>query len=360
VDVDQAARVHAAPQPQAAVDPLGRQGPQCGPLGGGAVAAAGVPCGYQGVQEGDVLAPAGEVPAAPQPQGLIDGGLEVPVGRLVVPVLVRGPHVDPLARQPVVFEQVPIPGLELPLRRQVADRRREAVAAVPPGHPAECPQGVLEPVRQRLKRLRRTHRHRLPVRVRQDEVVHQVVERLALDGHGEWAHGREVGGRKIAGLVHLAEHRLPARAGRGPPGPHPPLERPPVAVVEPPGVLGLDPVEQGLGLEPGFGRQPARDRRPDVGERVRTGAIRPGLTGRAGQGAPGAVLACGLVVHARPPGGSCQRRSRVQIAEQPADLGIRDHGTPPTSRRGELAGSPRNAKRESWRSGVLVVAGREK
>jgi hypothetical protein len=329
VDVDQAARVDATVQPQATRQPGRRQRPQRCQFLGQTRATAGVARRHHALQEGDVLVAAGEVATPPHQERLAHGRLEVAVRRLAVAVLVRLADVDPLARHAVMAEQIAVARLELPLRRQVVDRRAEAVAAVPPRHAAQLPKRVLQPLRQRLERLRGTDAHRLPVRVGQDEVVHQVIERLPLDGHAERVHGREIGRGQIAGGVDLAEHHLAARPGHRSPGLHAPLERTAMAVGELPGVLGPQPVEQGLGPQPRFGLQPRRHLGPDRGERVESRAIgpRPFAVGR--QSSRRAIPTGRRLVHACPPGGLCQRRPRRQIAKQLADLAVRNHRKSP-------------------------------
>jgi hypothetical protein len=74
---------------------------------------------------------------------LIDGGLEVPVRRLRIAILVGLPDIDPLAGHTVVRQQIPIACLKLAGRRQVVHRRRQAVGAVSPRHAAEFPKCVL-------------------------------------------------------------------------------------------------------------------------------------------------------------------------------------------------------------------------
>jgi hypothetical protein len=102
LDVNQAAGVDAAADLQATVDPRIGQFAEPGQFLGEAVATAGVATLHHVLEEGRVLGAAGEVAAAAQEQRLIDGGLEVPVRRLSVAVLVRLADVDPLARHAVV------------------------------------------------------------------------------------------------------------------------------------------------------------------------------------------------------------------------------------------------------------------
>jgi hypothetical protein len=115
-------------------------------------------------------------------QRLVHGRLEVPVRRLAVAILVRLADVDPFARQAVVFQESPITGLKLPLGRQVIDGRAQTVAAMPPRHAAEFPQRVLETVGQGLKRLRLADGHRFPIRIREHEVIRQVLKAFPENG----------------------------------------------------------------------------------------------------------------------------------------------------------------------------------
>jgi hypothetical protein len=337
-EVDQAARIDPAPLHRPTGQPRVGQRFQRRHLLGETVPPAVIPRAHQVAEERRVLVAGGEVATPAEEQGLIDDRLEVAVGRLGVAVLVRLAGVDPLAGQPVVVEQVAVAGLEFPRRRQVVDGRRQAVAAVLAGHPAEFPQGVLQAVGERLERLGRAHRHRLPVRVREDEVVHQVVERPTGDGDAEAVHASEVGRGQVAGRVHLAEDGQLGRSDGGPPLPHPPLERAAVGVEELAGVPPAEPVEQGLGHQPRLGPQSLLDLRPDGGERVEPGAVGAGQLGAgAGQWGAVAVATGGLVGHPCPPGRVGQRDSLVEKVPQPADLAVRDHRSPPSSRRLPMA-----------------------
>lgn len=333
VDVDQAARIDPAPQAQATVDARRRQRTQRGQLLIEALPATGVARCHEGLQELDVLRSAGEVATAAHQEGLIDGGLEVAVGRLVVAVLVRSSHVDPLTDQAVVIEQLPVARVELTLGREVVDGRRQTVRAVALGRATEFPQGVLDAVGEGLERLRGAERDRLPVGVTEHEVVHEVFERLSLDGDRQPVHGGEVRGRQITGVVHLLELDVASGTVSGLPLSDPALECASVGVVELTGMLGPDPREERLGGESWLVDQPNGDRIPNVGKGIGARAVGArGLVG-AGERAACLVLACGLVVHVRPPGGGGEGRSAGQFAEQLAHLGIRDHRTPP--RRGQ-------------------------
>ena len=118
VDVDQAPGIDAAPHlPEAALTLLG-QFLQSRDLFGEPIPPAFVADPHHASQEARVLLAAGEVPAAPQEQRLVDGGLEVVVRRFGVAVLVRLPGVDPLPRQAVVSQQIAVAGAD----SRVADR----------------------------------------------------------------------------------------------------------------------------------------------------------------------------------------------------------------------------------------------
>ncbi len=86
------------------------------------------------------------------------------------------------------------------------------------------------------------------------------------------------------------------------------------------GVLALQPVEHGLGLQAGVEGQLLLDARPDLGERV--GSRPPGMRHAhlAGQPAEPAVLARGLVVEAGLGGGLGLGQSLVVQAAETADL----------------------------------------
>jgi hypothetical protein len=136
VQVNQTSRVHPTADFQARRQPLIGQIPQRSPFLGEPIGASGVARLHDALQEVHILLACGEIPAATQQQCLIDGGLEVPVGRFGVAVLVGLPDVDPLAGQAVVGQQVAVSGLELPRRRQVVHCGTQAVAAMPSWHPA--------------------------------------------------------------------------------------------------------------------------------------------------------------------------------------------------------------------------------
>jgi hypothetical protein len=331
-DVDRAPRVHPHLDPARRLEPTRRQRTQVLHLPGLLLPAVRVQLAEQVAEVVLVRRAAGEVPAAAEHQLLVEGLLEPPVPLLHVPVLVPVPGPDRLPLQAVVPQQRLVPLCELRTRRPPRDRGREPVGAVDGRHPAQLRQGVLQPVGQRLERLGEADGPGLPVRVRQDEVVDQVVERLAVDRDPQVGHVREVGGAQPAGRVDLGEEHLLRRAVGGPPRLDPPLEGAELPVREPPGVLPLELPEQGQRLQPRVEGQSFLDAGPDVGERVRVGTPRVRHPYLAGEPAEPAVLACGLGIHPGPGGGESGGRALRVQPPQPTDLLIgREHAEPSTT-----------------------------
>jgi hypothetical protein len=216
-DVDGAATVHPHPDALVGVETPPRQRPQQGQLLDQSRPPALVPLGEQLPQERLVRRPAGEVPAAAEHQGLVQRPLELPVALLHVAVLVRLRRVDRLPLQAVVPQQrlvAPLEGRPIAARR---DRGRQGVGAMHLGHAAQLGQGVLQAVAEALEALGEADGAGLPVGVGQHEVVDQMGERLAVDGHPQAAGVREVGGAQVAGLVDLAKEHLLGRPVQGAP-----------------------------------------------------------------------------------------------------------------------------------------------
>jgi hypothetical protein len=215
--VDGAATIHPHPQPLAGVEALPRQWPQQGQFLDQPRLPDPIPLHEQLPQECLVGRPAGEVPAAAQHQGLVQRPLELPVALLHVAVLMRLRRVDRLPLQAVVPQQrlvTPLKGRAITAGR---DRGRQGVGAMHLGSAAQLGQGVLQALAEALEALAEADGAGLPVGVGQHEVVDQVREGLAVDGHLQAAGVREVRGAQLAGLVDLAEEHLLGRAVQGPP-----------------------------------------------------------------------------------------------------------------------------------------------
>lgn len=171
--------------------PLGQR-PQHGQLFGQPRPAPHVTPREHFAQERLIGCSAGEIATAPQQQRLLDRFLKVPMRRLAVAVLMRAAGVGPRSLQAIVLQKPRVPRMKLAPVREVVHRRAQPVSAMPPGNAREFPQRVLQTFAERFQALRQTNRRRLPVRVGQHRVVHQMVERLTGDGHAQLVHVREV------------------------------------------------------------------------------------------------------------------------------------------------------------------------
>ena len=104
---------------------------------------------------------------------------------------------------------------------EIAERRREAVAAVFLRYAAESPQGVLQTLGQSDEALAAQHHlGMLPAGERQTEVIEPVIERDTGDADAEIGHVGEVRQSLLTGRMLLAKDHLPLRAmlrlpGRG-------------------------------------------------------------------------------------------------------------------------------------------------
>ena len=220
------------------------------------------------------------------------------VRRFDVAVLVRLADVDTLRLDLVVIHQVAVTRAKLAVVREVVDRRAEAVGAVLARHAPQSPKRFLQPSAERLERLGETDRHRLPIRIRQREVIEHVVKRLPGDRHTQRVHAREIRRPQPARVMDLREHHLPARAMLRSPVANPTLERTPLRFGEPPGIAVLQPAEERHGTQPRLGLQPSLHLRPDFGERVHPRPPRPRQSAGRRQPFRVPIFPCRLLVHA--------------------------------------------------------------
>ena len=271
---------------------------------------------------------------------------------LHVAVLVRMARLDRLAREAVVPQQCLVTLRE---RRRAfssrRDRRRQPVRPMPLRHAAQFPQSVLQAVAEALVALGEADRPRLPVRVRQHEVIDQVVERHAEDGHAQLGAVREIAGTQPSRVMDLGEEHFFGRSLQGAPLLEASLQGPHLAVSEASGEASLQVGEQGLGLQSRVESELRFELRPDLGERVGPRAIVPlHASHLTGQLAEPAVLARGLGVHA----GLVSRASLGQSLKiEPSEsshLVIGEHPEPPVR-----VGS--DQRRTTAGAGNLVVVG---
>ena len=319
-DADGTPRIHLRLDAARRLEPSRRQRTQVFHLQGLLLNAVGVQLAEQIPEVILVRLAAGEVATDAEHQLLVEGLLEAPVPLLDVAVLVPVSGLDRLTFEAVVREQRPIPLGERRPGRARRDGGREPVGAVNRGHAAEFRQGVLQPVGECLERLGEADGAGLPVRVGEDEVVEEVIERLAGDGHSQTGHVREVGGAQSAGRVDLGEEHFLRRTAHRTPRFDSPLEGAELPVGEASGVFPLELPEQGQRLQPRVEGQSLDDAGPDGGERVRVSAPRVRHPYLAGEPAEPAVLACGLGIHPRPDGGDRRGYSPRDQPPQPTNL----------------------------------------
>jgi hypothetical protein len=313
----------------------------------------------QPLQKKIVVGSAREIPAATQHQGLIDRLLEAMMTLLDVAILVAMTRLDLLRRHATVRHQSFVTLRELFLVRRVVDCQTHPVGAMPLGHGAQLPQRVLQPFAQALEALREADRRRLPVRVRQDEVVHQMVETLLLDRHAQFVHRREVRRAQPAWLMHLREEHLLGRPARGTPELDVPLQRPQLVVGKTPRITPLQLAENRFGLEPRIAFEQVVDLAPDRLERIGPGRPIVRLGVFTGQLAQIAVFACRLLIHVREPRCPNDRAVIQKDLKQLADLFVSDHRKPPCAKslRSIYAVSC-NGKSNCRRRAVSIVPGR--
>ena len=161
------------------------------------------------------------------------------------------------------------------LIRMVVDRRGQTIRAMPLGHAAELPERFLNPRAQGLERFGKTQRNRLHVRVRQHAMKQRVIKAMPGDRDPQIIHHREVAGRQSPRMMHLLEYHGFSRSLEAAPFGHPSLESSPGGIGKLPRVFLLEPFQQRLGLEAGFGFQPRLNLVPNLLERIDARAVLP-------------------------------------------------------------------------------------
>jgi hypothetical protein len=328
--VDRAAAIHPHAPPLTRLQPPRRQRPQQRHFLRQPPAPVGVELPEQLPQERLVRRSAGEVPAATQQQRLLQRPLELAMTLLDVTVLVGTTRLDRLPLQAIVPQQSLVTVGERGPPGPWRHGGRQPIGAVQPRHSPQFPQGILQPVAEALVALGEADRPRLPVRVRQHEVVDQVIERRTLDRHVQVGAVGKIAGRQPAGVMHLGEEHLLGRPLHGPPLLDVPLQGAQLSIGEAARETPLQVGEQRFGLQTGVEGQLVSELGPDVGERVGPGtpvAIHAfDLTGQLTQAA---VLACRLGVDAGFGGRQLLGDAVTVEAEELAYLRIGDHRQPP-------------------------------
>jgi hypothetical protein len=207
-DVDGAATIHTRGETLAGVEALLWQRPQQGQFLDQPRLPAQIALPEQLLQKPLVGGPAGKVATAAQHQRLVQRPLELTVALFHVAVLMRLRRVDRLPLQAVVVQQRLVTLLKGRSITAGRDGRRQGIGAMRPRHAAQLGQSLLQAVAEALETLGEADAAGLPVRVGQHEMVDQVRERLAVDGHLQTTGVREIGSAQAAGLMDLAEKHL--------------------------------------------------------------------------------------------------------------------------------------------------------
>src|ERR1019366_6015455 len=111
---------------------------------------------------------------------------------------------------------------------------------------------------------------RLPVRVRQNEVIDQVRKTLPLYRHAQLFHVREVGSAQPPRKMLLCKEHLPGRTISRTPSLHPALQRAQLSILKTAGALPLQILEHRLGLKTGVILKQLLNIVPDLNKWVRT------------------------------------------------------------------------------------------
>ena len=110
---------------------------------------------------------------------------------------------------------------------EIAERGRQAVAAMLQRGAAQSPESILQPFGQGdIALAAKNEVGMLEPRIGEAEMVEAVIERPACDRHPEMAHLGEIRQPEAAGFMDLPEHDLLYRPMEGAPSPNPTLQGP--------------------------------------------------------------------------------------------------------------------------------------
>ena len=176
-----------------------------------------------------------EIARSPHQQRVIDGALEMAVRAFDGAVLMGDAGIVAGRRHAVMAAQLLVAARQIlaGIPVQIAECRRQAVAAVLARNPAERPERVLQAFGQGNEALAAEHdMGMLEAGIGEPEMVEPVIERLAGDGDAGAAHVGEIRQADAAGLMHLPEDDLLLLAVDGAPGADAPLQRAANAVAQ--------------------------------------------------------------------------------------------------------------------------------
>ena len=330
-DMDRAPGIDPGLEPASHLQPASRQRRQHGHFLTKTLLSSGIASGHELLEERLIVASTGEITAAAQHQGLVDGLLEAVMTLFDVAILIGLSRLDRLTFELVMREQSLVSPCEHLGFGIAVDRGGQAIGAVSPRDSSQFPQGVLQAFAEALEALGEADGAGLPVGVGEHEVIDHVVERLAEDGDAELGHAGEVTLGEPTRLVNLREEDLLGRPFEGAPPFDPPLQGPELDVGETPWKTPLQVEEEGLGLEVRVEPEHFQESGPDILERVLPGP--PGVwdSPLTGKQVGVAVLACRLLVDFSPIGGVGECGFGLEQFPQPPELTIGDHPVAPVS-----------------------------
>jgi hypothetical protein len=211
-----------------------------------------------------------EVAVPAQQQRLLNRLLQIPVRGLDAAVLVAQAAIVARADHTIVIEQRRVAHGEVLFFGQVLERGRQAVAAVFLRGAAGLPQGVLQPLGQRLEALAtRDHFHMLPAREAQHEVVQEVGKRRVRNRDAQLAHGGKVRQATLARRMVLREEHFFGRPFQRAPVANVTLQGAQHAVGEAIGMIVLQFAQQRDGHQLGRAPQQRHDFGvPNLGKRI--------------------------------------------------------------------------------------------
>ena len=215
--VDQTARIHLYLLPFGRLHPPRRQLPHYRQFFGQPRSPACIPLHKQVLEKLRIFGEVPKVTAPAQQQRLLHRALKPVVTLLGIAILIRAGRIGVLRLHAVVPHHPFIAAVELLQVAHVIDRARQAVGAVFDRYCAQFPHRVLPAFTEALQALGIADRARLPVRVRQHEVVHQVLERLSRERDPQLRHVREVRRAQPPRHVYLTEIHFVRGSFRNPP-----------------------------------------------------------------------------------------------------------------------------------------------
>jgi hypothetical protein len=202
---------------------------------------------------------------------------------------------------------------------------------VSPRNSSQFPEGVLQTFGETLEALGEADGASLPVGIGEDEVIDDVVERLAEDGDSELGHAGKITLGEPARLVDLGEEDLLGGPFEGSPLFDPSLQNAKLDVGKTAGIAALEVKEKGLGLESRVELEEFDKFGPDFLERVLPGP--PGVRDLAltGEQVGVAVLTYRFLIEFGSISGVCESGFGLEQLPQPPELTIGDHPFTPVS-----------------------------